>query len=147
MSRSVWSKPPPSSRRCRPRACSGRRAREIKVSLASQLVNTKADQKAIAAAHGKRVTVLAKKAVRRSHQQTAAAQRKRQQQEPAQEETQHDRDLNWLLQTWEFTCETAQAAFLERQQLIRVSHPIVNGTAPRPQVINPPEVAALRAGK
>ena len=116
---------------------------EIPVSTAARLVHMpKARQREIASAGKKNAAKVAKQVrMRRSHQ------RERQQREPAQEQTQHDQDLNWLLQTWERSCETAQAAFLERLQLIRVSHPIVKGTTPRPQVINAPEVAALQADK
>jgi ParB-like chromosome segregation protein Spo0J len=116
---------------------------EIPVSTAARLVHMpKARQREIAFAGKKNAAKVAKQVrMRRSHQ------RERQQREPAQEETQHDQDLNWLLQTWERSCETAQAAFLERLQLIRVSHPIVKTTTPRPQVINAPEVAALQADK
>lgn len=89
---------------------------EIPVSTAARLVHMpKARQRKIASAGKKNAAKVAKQVrMRRSHQ------RERQQREPAQKETQHDQDLNWLLQTWERSCETAQAAFLERLQLIRV---------------------------
>jgi len=89
---------------------------DIKASLAAQLVSRKKeDQKTIATAGGKLVTILAKKSIQRSDRRAANARRKEQQQQKATEpkETQHDRDLRWLQSTWAGTCESARAAFVK----------------------------------
>lgn len=76
---------------------------EIAVSTAAQLVDLpKARQRDIAAA-GKKVAAKAAKQIRmRKPPQPISA---------APKETEHDRDLRYLRETWAATCESARAAF------------------------------------
>jgi ParB-like chromosome segregation protein Spo0J len=89
---------------------------DIPVSTAAQLVNLpKARQREIAKARGKLAPRLAAKSARRMRTAKASRAYYTQLLNPTPKETEHDRDLRILRDTWVATCESAKAAFLKEQ--------------------------------
>ena len=89
---------------------------DIPVSTAALLVNLpKARQREIATARGKLAPRLAAKSARRMRTAKASRAHDTRQLDPTPKETEHDRDLRILRDTWVATCESAKAAFLKEQ--------------------------------
>ena len=89
---------------------------DIPVSAAAQLVNLpKARQREIATAPGKLAARLAAKSARRVLTAKTRRAHGTWQPDPTPKETEHDRDLRILRDTWVATCELAKAAFLKEQ--------------------------------
>ena len=98
---------------------------EIPVSTAARLVHMpKARQREIASARGKLAPRLAAKSARRMRTAKRASRaHDTRQLDPTPKETQHDRDLRILRDTWVATCELAKAAFLKEQAVNGVCTP------------------------
>ena len=89
---------------------------DIAVSTAAELVNLpKARQREIATARGKLAARLAAKSARRVLTAKARRAHDTWQSDPTPKETEHDRDLRILRETWAATCKSAKAAFLKEQ--------------------------------
>lgn len=88
----------------------------ITVSTAAKLVNLpKARQREIATAPGKSAARLATKSARRVRTAKVGRAHDTRQLDPAPRETEHDRDLRILRDTWVATCESAKAVFLKER--------------------------------
>jgi hypothetical protein len=89
---------------------------DIAVSKAALLVNLpKAPQREIATAPSKSAARLAAKSAKRVLTAKARRAQGTWQPDPTPKETEHDRDLRILRDTWVATCESAKAAFLKEQ--------------------------------
>jgi hypothetical protein len=85
---------------------------DIPVSTAAQLAHLSKDRQRDIAAAGKKT---AAKSAKRIRIRKASCAHETRQPDPAAKETEHDRDLGLLRDTWAATCESARAAFLKEQ--------------------------------